>query len=213
MTYEEIAGALRQIPYIKTKDIDTYNRARIREGADVSALKAHALADPLVHRTYFQVSMGQLASIEEQLGFIEENEDLLADWWHVDQLPQFLCKPLSFDLAFERAKQYVHSDKPFTRRWGYVIFFTGLAKDKANLAPILSLMKDDDEYYVQMAEAWLLCELAVFHPGEVLDFLKTSKMKYNILGKAIQKIQDSFRISAEDKAAFRELREILKNNG
>ena len=213
MTYEEIAGALRRIPDIKTKDIDTYNRARIREGADVGALRAHVLVDPLVHRTYFQVSMGQMDTVEKQLDFIENNEDLLADWWHVDQLPQFLYKSLSFEIAFERAKRYVLSDKPFTRRWGYVIFFTGLAKDKTNVAAILSLMKDDDEYYVQMAEAWLLCELAVFHREAVLDFLKSSKMKYNILGKAIQKIQDSFRISDGDKAAFRALREQLKNNG
>ena len=105
------------------------------------------------------------------------------------------------------------SEKPFTRRWGYVIFFTGLAKDKANVTPILSLMKDDNEYYVQMAEAWLLCELAVFHSEAVLDFLRTAKIKYNILGKAIRKIQDSYRISAKDKAAFRALREGLKNNG
>jgi hypothetical protein len=213
MTYEEIAGALRRIPNIKTKDIDTYNRALIRKGADVSALKAHAIADPLVHRTYFQVSMGQLGTVEEQLDFIEENEDLLADWWHVDQLPQFLKKPLPFDLAFEKAKRYVCSEKPFTRRWGYVIFFTGLAKDENNVSPILSLMKNDDEYYVQMAEAWLLCELAVFHGDLVLEFMRASKLKYNILGKAIQKIQDSYRISEADKQAFRALRAQLKNNG
>lgn len=213
MTYEEISGALGQIPKIKTKDIDTYNRSLIGKKADVRVLKSYVLSDPLVHRTYFQVSMGQLATVEEQLAFIEENEDLLADWWHVDQLPQFLRKPLSFELAFEKAKRYVTSEKPFTRRWGYVIFFTGLAKDENHIAPILSLMKDDGEYYVQMAQAWLLCELAVFHSKAVLDFLSHSKIKYNILGKAIQKIQDSYRISAADKADFRALRENLKNNG
>ena len=213
MTYEEISGVLGKIPKIKTKDIDTYDRALIAKKADVSALRSHVLSDALVHRTYFQVSLGQLATAEEQLTFIEENEDLLADWWHVDQLPQFLHKPLSFELAFEKAKRYVNSEKPFTRRWGYVIFFTGLAKEEDHVAPILSLMKDDEEYYVQMAEAWLLCELAVFHSRAVLDFLRTSKMKYNILGKAIQKIQDSLRLSEADKAAFRALREPLKNNG
>ncbi len=213
MTYEEIAGALGRIPNIKTKDIDTYNRTLIAQKVDVSDLKPCVLADPLIHRTYFQVSMGQLGTVEEQLDFIEENEDLLADWWHVDQLPQFLRKPLPFALAFEKAKRYVESEKPFTRRWGYVIFITGLQKDRANVEPILSLMKDDDEYYVQMAEAWLLCDLAVFHTKELLGFLRESKLKYNILGKAIQKIQDSFRISNEDKAEFCALRKQLKNNG
>ncbi len=213
MTYEEIASALRAIENIKTGDIDRYNRKLIAARADVSDLASHVLAEPLVHRTYFQVSLAQLACVEEQLDFIENNEDLLDDWWHVDQLPQFLKKPLDFASAYERAMRYVRSDKPFTRRWGYVIFLTGLQKERENVAAILSLMKDDDAYYVQMAEAWLLCDLAVFHSDLVLAFMRASKLKYNILGKAIQKIQDSYRISEADKAAFRALREQLKKNG
>lgn len=213
MTYEEISGALCGIPNRKTKEIDTYNRGLIAQREDVSALKSHVLSDPLVHRTYFQVSLGLLGDVREQLAFIEENEDLLADWWHVDQLPQFLKKPLDFALAFQKAKRYVESDKPFVRRWGYVLFFTGLQKDAAHTESILSLVKDDDAYYVQMAEAWLLCELAVFHTEAVLRFLRTSKLKYNILGKAIGKIQDSYRISEADKVAFRALRKELKKNG
>lgn len=213
MTYEEISGALRGIEHIKTGDIDRYNKGLIAKKADVSALAAHVLSDPLVHRTYFQVSLASLTSVEEQLDFIEANGSLLNDWWHVDQLPQFLKKPLDFSSAYERARRYIQSNQTFVRRWGYVLFFTGLQKPHENLEPILSLIKDDDEYYVQMAQAWLLCELSVFHAEDVLDFMRTSKIKYNILGKAIQKIQDSYRISEANKAAFRALREQLKNNG
>lgn len=213
MTYEEISGALKSIENIKTGDIDRYDKRLIAEREDVSALADHVLSDPLVHRTYFQVSLALLKSAEEQLAFIEENEDLLADWWHVDQLPQFLKKPLDFPLAYEKARRYVQSDKPFVRRWGYVLFFTGLQKERENVEAILSLMKDDDAYYVQMAQAWLLCDLAVFHSQAVLRFMRSSKLRYNILGKAIQKIQDSYRISAANKEAFRALREQLKTNG
>ncbi|MBE6662687.1 MAG: hypothetical protein E7606_05375 [Ruminococcaceae bacterium] len=213
MTYGEISGALRAIEDIKTGDIDRYNRKLIAARADVRDLASHVLADPLVHRTYFQVSLALLESVEEQLDFIETNEDLLDDWWHVDQLPQFLKKPLDFASTYERAMRYIRSEKPFTRRWGYVIFLTGLQKERENVAAILSLMKDDDAYYVQMAEAWLLCDLAVFHSEDVLAFMRTSTLQYNILGKAIQKIQDSFRIGEADKVAFRALREIVKKNG
>ena len=213
MTYEEISGALRRMANVKTGDIDRYNRGLIAVHADVSDLASHALSDPLIHRTYFQVSLAQMDGIEAQLDFIEANQDLLADWWHVDQLPQFLKKPLDFSLAHERARRYVQSEKPFVRRWGYVIFLTGLQKERENVAAILSLMKDDGAYYVQMAEAWLLCDLAVFHSDLVLAYMRSSGLKYNILGKAIQKIQDSYRISEADKAAFRALREIVKKNG
>ena len=74
-------------------------------------------------------------------------------------------------------------------------------------------MKDDDEYYVQMAEAWLIADLAVFNVEAVKSFLQTSKLKYNILGKAIQKMCDSFRISQQDKAFVKSLRNKLKDNG
>lgn len=210
MDYEQIARELRAIPNRKTADIDRYNKALIKEKKDVSDLKGHALSDQLVHRTYFQVSLAYCKTAAEQFRFIEENEDLLQDWWHVDQLTQFIKKPVDFDFAYEMAREYVLSPKPFTRRWGYVLFLTGLQKDGTHTKDILRLMHDDEEYYVQMAEAWLICDLAVFNPEVVYDFLKKSTLHYNILGKAIQKISDSFRFTKEQKEQFKALRESLR---
>lgn len=210
MNYEQIARELRAIPNRKTVDIHRYNKQLIKAGVDVTDLKNHALSDQLVHRTYFQVSMAYCKTAEEQFRFIEENEDLLQDWWHVDQLTQFIKKPVDFAFAYEKAREYVVSSKPFTRRWGYVLFLTGLQKDTTHTEDILRLMHDDDEYYVQMAEAWLICDLAVFNPEAVYGFLKESTLHYNILGKAIQKISDSFRFTKAQKERFKALRENLR---
>lgn len=212
MNYEEIANDLRCIENLKTKDIDKYNKRLIKENIDVSDLKNYALTDQLVHRTYFQVSLGKLKNFKEQLEFIEENQDLLQDWWHTDQLNQFLKKPLDFDFTFDKAKIYIQSEKTFVRRWGYVLLLAGLQKNTEYTNDILSLIKDDDEYYVQMAQAWLICDLAVYNTNAVAKFIKSSKLKYNILGKAIQKICDSYRISAEDKEKFKAMRNNLKHN-
>lgn len=209
---EQIIKELSEIKGLKTKDVDRYNKRLIKAKTDVSTLRDEVLENQLLHRTYFQVSMGLLKSYEEQLAFIEENEDLLQDWWHTDQLPQFLLKPIDFDFAFQKAREYVVSPKTFTRRWGYVLFLAGLQKDTAHTKEILSLMKDDDEYYVQMAQAWLICDLAVYNPTDTIEFIKNSTLKYNILGKAIQKMCDSYRISGEDKQYVKSLRERLKNN-
>ena len=73
-------------------------------------------------------------------------------------------------------------------------------------------MKDDDEYYVQMAEAWLICDLAVFNVDEVMKFTEYTKLHYNIMGKAVQKICDSFRFTAQEKDFFKNKREKLKAN-
>lgn len=210
--YREIVKDLKKFNNLKTKDIDIYNKKLIKEKVDVSDLKEYVKNDDLVHRTYFQVSMGLLDNYQEQLKFIEDNYLLLNDWWHVDQLTQFINENMDFEYVYNLAKRYIKSDHTFLRRWGYVIFISGLQKDKRNTKKILELMKDDSEYYVQMAEAWLICDLAVFNSDEVTDFLEKSKIKYNILGKAIQKICDSFRISDEYKKRVKFLRTKLKNN-
>jgi 3-methyladenine DNA glycosylase AlkD len=210
--YQQILDDFSKIPNIKTKAIDTYNRKLIKEKTDVSSLKDYIMDNQILHRTYFQVSLRLLKSYQEQFKFIEDNEDYLQDWWHTDQLTQFLIKPIDFDFAYGKAKEYICSEKTFTRRWGYVLFLTDLQKNPANTGKILALMKDDEEYYVQMAQAWLICDLAVFNPKEVISFLENSKLKYNILGKAIQKMVDSYRISDEDKAYVKSLRNKLKAN-
>lgn len=212
MLYKKIINDLESIPNLKTKDVDRYNKKLIKEKTDVSEIGEYIMENQILHRTYFQVSLGLIKDTEKQFEFIEKNEDYLQDWWHTDQLIQFLKKPVDFDFAYIKAKEYINSEKTFTRRWGYVLFLTGLQKDKAHTKDILALMKDDDEYYVQMAQAWLICDLAVFNPKEVIEYIESCGLKYNILGKAIQKMVDSYRISDEDKSYVKALRSKVKNN-
>ncbi len=72
------------------------------------------------------------------------------------------------------------------------------------------LFHDDDEYYVVMAEAWLISYLCIYHPEKTLAWLKTKPLKYNIVGRGIQKICDSFRVSNETKEEFKKLRKLYK---
>ena len=194
----------------KTKDVDRFNRMLIKRKENVSFLRDVILDKQEYHRTYFQVSLAQLDEIEAKLSFIENNFDKLNDWWHVDQLSQFVDKELSFDIAYNRAKEYIKSEMPFARRWGYVIFMPTLVKDENIAEKLFELFKDDDEYYVQMAEAWLISYLGIYAPEKTIEYLKTCPLKYNIVGKGIQKICDSFRVSAEWKERFREIRKLYK---
>lgn len=75
---------------------------------------------------------------------------------------------------------------------------------------ILPLMHDDDHYYVQMAQGWLIAELAVHEPETVYAWMQKNDLKYNINGKAIQKICDSFRIADGWKTEFKKLRPMLR---
>lgn len=193
----------------KTKDIDTLNKKLIKDNIDVSYLKDIIDKEDKYHRTYFQVSLSYLKTVEEKMKFIEENAYLLNDWWHVDQLPQFL-KNLNLEYVYNKAKIYCNDNNPFLRRWGYVIFMPTLVKDERSFDMIISLLKNDEHYYVIMAEAWLISYLAIYFPEKTLKYLNNCNLSYDIVGKGIQKICDSFRIDDEYKEKFKLIRKKYK---
>ena len=194
----------------KTKDVDKLNKILIKSKTDVSFLKDIVLDQQRYHRTYFQVSLGLIKNVEEQFKFIEDNFYNLNDWWHVDQLTQFISKDLSLDYAYKKAKEYINHPHIFARRWAYVMFMPTLVKDERSFDVIVQLLKDDNEYFVVMAEAWLISYLGIYYPDKTLEYLKTKPLEYNIVGRAIQKICDSFRINDDYKNKFKEIRRIYK---
>ena len=207
LTKEQVQMDLNALPAgYKTADVDRLIRQYVKQKADASALRPYILAQQQLHRIYYYVSLEQIKGAAQRMAFIHENL-LFSDWWHTDQIISYVAD-LGFDAALAYAKNYIHSEDPFIRRWGYVLFISRLCKGHAG--EILPLMQDDDHYYVQMAQAWLIAELAVHQPEAVCAWIGRNDLKYNINGKAIQKICDSFRISAEWKQKFKALRPELR---
>ena len=204
---EQVQKDLDALPAnYKTADVDRLIRSLVKQQADVSDLRPVILAQQQFHRIYYYVSLMQLKDVQQRMAFIHENL-LFSDWWHTDQIISFVAD-LDFGIALRYAKGYVCDEDPFIRRWGYVLFISKLCKGHAG--EILPLLHDDDHYYVQMAQAWLMAELAVHEPEAVHGWLRGNDLKYNINGKAIQKICDSFRISQEWKEEFKKLRPALR---
>lgn len=193
----------------KTADVDRLIRRYVKQKADVSLLREHILMQQQFHRIYFYVSLEQMKDANERMQFIHENL-LFTDWWHTDQLIRYAAK-LDFETAMSYAEEYMDSEDPFVRRWGYVMFISDLGRKHADR--LLPLMKEDDQYYVQMAEAWLIAELTVNEPEAVYQWMKDCRLSYSICGKAIQKICDSYRISKDWKERFRALRPKWRKQG
>ena len=206
-TKEQIQKDLDALPeHYKTGDVDRLIRLLVNQKADVSALRPYILSEQQFHRIYFYVTLDQIMNVDERMSFIHENL-LFSDWWHTDQLIHYVAD-LDFDTALRYAREYIHDDAPFIRRWGYVLFISRLCKGHA--AELLPLMHDDDAYYVQMAEAWLIAELAIYEPEAVWEWFRENDLKYKINGKAIQKICDSYRIPEDWKRRYKELRPALR---
>ena len=207
LTKEQVQKDLNALPeHYKTGDVDRLIRQYVKQKADVSALRPYILDQQQFHRIYFYVTLNQIRNADERMAFIHENL-LFSDWWHTDQLISYVAD-LDFDVALLYAKNYIHSEDPFIRRWGYVLFISRLGRGHA--ARLLPLMHDDEAYYVQMAEGWLIAELAIYEPEVVYAWFQINDLKYNINGKAIQKICDSFRIAEDWKRKFKELRPELR---
>ena len=193
----------------KTADVDRLIRRYVKQKADVSLLREHILMQQQFHRIYFYVSLEQMKDANERMQFIHENL-LFTDWWHTDQLIRYATK-LDFETAMSYAEEYMDSEDIFVRRWGYVMFISDLGRKHTDR--LLPLMKEDDQYYVQMAEAWLIAELTVNEPEVVYQWMKDCGLSYSICGKAIQKICDSYRISKDWKECFRALRPKWREQG
>ncbi len=209
-TKEMILRDIEALPSdYKTKDIDALIRRYVKEHYDMSALRGEILTEQRLHRIYFYTSLKQLKSVYDRAAFIDNNL-LFSDWWHTDQLIRFVSA-LDYETARRYSEKYLQSADLFVRRWGYVLWISKLCRDEAHVDELLSLMKNDDAYYVQMAQAWLIAELAIFFPEQVRRWMDgENTLSYSINGKAIQKICDSFRISAENKERFKALRPKLK---
>ena len=208
MTKEQIQADLNALPKnYKTADVDRLIARYVKGKADVSCLRSCVLTEQQFHRIYFFVSLKQIRNVDDRLSFIHANL-LFSDWWHTDQLIKFVAD-LDINKALMQMQVYISSEDPFIRRWGYVMFISKLCRGHAER--ILMFLHDDPNYYVQMAQAWLMAELAVYEPQKVYDSLVAGNgLSYTINGKAIQKICDSFRITDEWKEKFKGLRTQLK---
>lgn len=209
MTKQDIQAQLDALPdNRKTADVDRLIRALVKEKQDLSFLRAYVLREQQFHRIYFHGSLKQIKDANERLQWLDKNL-LFSDWWHTDENIDFV-KDADFERALSFARRYVYDSDPFIRRWGYVMFISKLCRDPAHLDELLALFHNDEAYYVQMAEGWLIAELAVFFPAQIEAWLKESGLRYEITGKAIQKICDSFRIDNALKARFKALRPEMK---
>lgn len=117
------------------------------------------------------------------------------------------CDLLSFNIKnkekefYELSQIYIKSNKPFVRRIGIVILFNfvkyGEYLDK--IYDTLNSFEYEEDYYVNMINAWLVCECFIKHREKTIKFLNNNKLNKFTINKAIQKCRDSYRVSKEDK--------------
>ena len=99
----------------------------------------------------------------------------------------------------ESLKMSLNNDE-FISRTGLIMILSHFI-NKNNLENIFAILNkiESDKYYVNMAQAWLLCEMFIKYREETLKFLEKNNLNKFTINKTISKIHDSYRVSKEDK--------------
>lgn len=107
----------------------------------------------------------------------------------------------------EQCKAYSRKAGEYERRFAIVMLMTHLLNE-TYLDEAFDILANVDcaPYYVSMAAAWCVSVLFVRNKEKTLAFLKTSALDDLTHRRAIQKIIESNRVTAEEKAFVRTLR-------
>ena len=106
-----------------------------------------------------------------------------------------------------QCEKYSQKAGEYDRRFALVMLMDHLLSEPYLDAAFEIVSKTDcAPYYVSMAAAWCVSVLFVRDKEKTLAFLKTSALDDLTHRRAIQKIVESNRVTAEDKAFVRTLR-------
>lgn len=151
---------------------------------------------------------------------IEFNEciDLLNDFfpfntnWAINDIT---CANLKIfkkyrDRGFVVISTYLEDKNPWIIRFGLVLLLDFYINDTyINHILALSATISGEEYYVGMANAWLLSICYIHYPKKTKKLLESPQLDLFTRKHAIQKIIESNRVSKEEKEQMRKLREQL----
>lgn len=110
----------------------------------------------------------------------------------------------NLDICLIKIKEYLKSDKPFIKRVGIVLLFYYLNDDYIDeVLKLINSVKSED-YYVKMANAWLISICLVKYYDKTVKFLKSCQLDDWTYNKALKKAIESYRI--KDKEILRKMK-------
>lgn len=159
---------------------------------------------------YFEEKLikGLLLASDKEL-FLERIDEYLEeiDSWCLCDTFCISCKFIKSELNeyFPLILKMLESDKEFIIRTGYVLILNYYINDEYIERVFELIKKDYSYYYVNMAIAWLISEIYLSYPVKVKELL-ASEINEFVKNKAIDKINDSFRVSELEKMRLRKLK-------
>lgn len=134
-------------------------------------------------------------SFDKAMNALDEFLSYIDNWEVTDLIAgEIIIDEAHIDKAFQKALSYVHSSDEYIIRLGLVIMNKKF-NDKAHIDKIIDAIKNItlNTYYVNMAAAWLLCELYFTDKAKVDEFLSSEAINMDIKKMTRQKIRESLK--------------------
>ena len=111
------------------------------------------------------------------------------------------------DYYFKYINDNISSDNLWIRRMCFVLIIFYYIEDKYFDDIFMLCDKYNiNEYYVQMAVAWLISICFIKYRDRTLEYIKNNKLDNFTHNKAIQKIRESYRVDSRDKDSLNKLK-------
>lgn len=124
-----------------------------------------------------------------------------SDSWAETDIIKLKINDKNRSVFFEIAKKFIKSEYIFVKRLGIIILFNFINDDVYLKKSFLEIekLKNESNYYVNMAIAWLLCESFIKNRNQTVEFLHKGCINPFVIKKFVSKCRDSFRVSKADK--------------
>lgn len=149
--------------------------------------------------TYLKIDFDQTIKLfDDYIKFIDS-------WATCDSVVMnYKIVKLNLDACLLKIKEYLKNDQPYIKRVGIVLLFYYLNDNYIDEVFKLADSIKTEEYYVKMANAWLISICLVKYYDKTVAFLKRCHLDDWTYNKAIQKAIESYRI--KDKDSLRKMK-------
>lgn len=141
--------------------------------------------------------ISKIKDVDKQIDYINKYSLHVDNWANCDSLKINIKN--NEDKYLNLINNYMENDLPFIRRIGIRILFEYINYDVEIVFKILDKFNKETDYYVNMINAWILCECFIKQRDKTLLYFKNNKLNKFTINKAISKCRDSYRVSKEDK--------------
>ena len=208
-----IPGIKEEVIGCRTPDIKEHARQMIKKNKHMSFLKdlPHKYHEENLLHCYILARIK--VTQDELIELVNEFLPYVSNWSVCDSLvKRSKVFTSNLDRLFEEVKIWIGSNETYKVRFGIITLMSYFLKDEY-IDEVLNLVSNiqTEEYYINMASAWLFATALINYYDKTKYLLEENKLSTFVHNKTIQKANESYRISQTKKDYLKTLK--IKKKG